>query len=288
MSRGAVTANPSNVLSAFVMSDVRDADSALVRFGMNAVLDDSTPAFTASGDSILAPVLGLFPSTTYHAQVVAFNRCGSTVGEPLPFETGRLPNDLPVYTGTGTTPSPGYVALAAGNYGLVIDNVGRVVWYRFFPNGPGLNFQPQPNGTYAARPPVALGEVASWLEIAPDGSVARTVGCARGLPPRMHDMIAQTDGSYWLLCDDVRTVDLSAQGKSSQTRVMGTSVQWRSATGDVLFEWSPFDHFEIRLGVLDPVDLAGPVINWTHGNALDLDRDGNLLVSFRNLSEVTK
>jgi hypothetical protein len=31
-----------------------------------------------------------------------------------------------------------------------------------------------------------------------------------------------------------------------------------------------------------------PVINWTHGNALDVDSDGNLLVSFRNLSEVTK
>ena len=30
------------------------------------------------------------------------------------------------------------------------------------------------------------------------------------------------------------------------------------------------------------------MINWTHGNALDLARDGNLLLSFRNLSEVAK
>ena len=29
-------------------------------------------------------------------------------------------------------------------------------------------------------------------------------------------------------------------------------------------------------------------MNWTHGNALDLDADGNLLVSFRSLSEITK
>jgi hypothetical protein len=40
--------------------------------------------------------------------------------------------------------------------------------------------------------------------------------------------------------------------------------------------------------VLDAVDRNASVINWTHGNALDLDSDGNLLVSFRNLSEVTK
>ena len=29
-------------------------------------------------------------------------------------------------------------------------------------------------------------------------------------------------------------------------------------------------------------------MNWTHGNALDLDAEGNLLVSFRSLSEITK
>jgi hypothetical protein len=29
-------------------------------------------------------------------------------------------------------------------------------------------------------------------------------------------------------------------------------------------------------------------VNWTHGNALDLDADGNLIVSFRNLGEITK
>jgi hypothetical protein len=69
---------------------------------------------------------------------------------------------------------------------------------------------------------------------------------------------------------------------------MGTDVQWRSATGEVLFEWSPFDHLAIDVSILDLVDLAGPVINWTHGNAIDLDSDGNVLVSYRNLSAVMK
>jgi hypothetical protein len=126
------------------------------------------------------------------------------------------------------------------------------------------------------------------MEITPSGTVTRRLSCARGLQPRMHDLIGQPDGSYWLMCDEIRAVDLSAQGKSPDTRVLGTVVQHRSATGEVLFEWSPFDHLELRLSVLEPADLAGPVINWTHGNSLDLDSDGNLLISFRNLSEVTK
>ena len=45
-------------------------------------------------------------------------------------------------------------------------------------------------------------------------------------------MIAAPDGSYWLLCDETRTMDLSAQGESPHARVLGTNVQHRGATGD--------------------------------------------------------
>jgi hypothetical protein len=271
-----------------VTAYVLDADSVFVRFGMNGAMDITTPSFRTSGDSVLSPLLGLYPNTDYKAQLIAFNACGSTAGQVLAFATDVLPNDLPTYIATGSAPSPGFVVFAVGSYGLVIDNSGRVVWYHRFPNGPGLNFQPQPNGRYAARPPSESGVIASWIEIDAGGSITRSLGCAHDYPPRMHDMIAELDGSYWLLCDETRTMDLSSQSASSHARVLGTSVQHRSAVGDVLFEWSPFDHLEIDLTVLDAVDRNAPVINWTHGNALDLDSDGNLLVSFRNLSEVTK
>jgi hypothetical protein len=220
--------------------------------------------------------------------VVAHNRCGTTASDVLAFDTRPLPADLPSYSAEGSDPAPGYVVFGAGSYGLVIDNTGRVVWYHRFPAGLGLNFQAQPNGRYAARPPSAAGQPGVWVEIAPTGEITRTFGCARGLQPRMHDMIAEPGGGYWLLCDETRTLDLSAQGASSQSRVSGTGVQHRSAAGDLLFDWSPFDHFAVELNILDAADRNAAVINWTHGNALDLDVDRNLLVSFRNLSEVTK
>jgi len=291
ISRSTVTSDAPNVLSALVTADVTLADSVIVRFGVDGNMDGATPSATVDGEAVRAPVLGLHASTSYGAQLVAYNSCGATTGPIVPFTTAALPSDLPTYTAstvTGTSPSPGYTVFAAGAYGLAIDDTGRVVWYYRFPNGPGLNFQAQPNGRYAARPPSSGGDVAAWVELAPDGAITRTFGCASGLQPRMHDLIAEPDGSYWTLCDDVRTVDLSAQGKSKDARVLGTSVQHRSVTGDVLFDWSAFDHLEIELRVLDPVDRDAAVVNWTHGNALDLDSDGNLLVSFRNLSEVTK
>lgn len=286
----AVAANQNNVLSAVVTTGIRWADSVAVRFGPSReALDSITPAvlLPASDDSLGLSVLGLHPASSYVLQVVAFNRCAIVSGSVLAFTTGALPVDLPHYTAGGQDPSPGYVVFAAGNYGLAIDNSGRVVWYHRFPNGPGLNFQAQPTGRYVARPTPSSG-IANFVEITPLGVVARTLGCARGLQPRLHDLIAEQNGAYWVMCDETRTMDLSSVGGAPDALVTGTAIQHISASGNLLFEWSPFEHLRFEITDVDPVERSKPAINWTHGNALDIDNDNNLLVSFRNLSEITK
>jgi hypothetical protein len=125
-----------------------------------------------------------------------------------------------------------------------------------------------------------------WFELDPAGNITRMLGCARGLSSRLHDLIAAEDGSHWILCDESRTMDLRAFGGSSSALVTGTVVQHVGSDGTLLFEWSAFDH--LALADLPPVELLAAAVNWTHGNALDLDADGNLLLSFRSLNEVAK
>jgi len=282
----AVTRNPDNALSAFVQLRVRFADSVQVRYGTGATLDSVAPTVIPSGDVATVPVLGLMPKTTYALRAFVYRGDQMIVGSLIGFTTDSLPSDLPRYIAGGTDPSPGYVAFSAGAYGLVIDNTGRVVWYhRFGAGGPGLNFEPQPNGRYVARPPNAE-PAAAWLEVDPLGVVTRTFGCARSLVARFHDLIGETGGGYWIMCDETRTMDLSSLGGVAAARVMGTVIQHVSASGALLFEWSPFDHFDIT--DLDAASRTTASVNWTHGNALTLDVDGNLIVSFRSLSEITK
>lgn len=283
-----VAPNPSNVLSGIGLARVEHADSIAMALSRDGTAEILTPAVPARNDTTVIPALALHPSTRYEARLLAFSECGKSYSGRLSLVTGNLPSDLPSFSAVGTDPSPGYVAFAAGSYGLVIDNTGRVVWYHHFPGGPGLNFQPQRNGRYAARPAPAAGKAAAWIEIDPLGIVSPGPGCTGALHARPHDMIAQPDGSYWLLCDQTRTIDLSDAGGSSQSLVSGTGVQHIGAQGQLVFEWYPFDHMPVDLDVLDPADRSAIPINWTHGNALDLDADGNLLVSLRNLSEITK
>jgi hypothetical protein len=285
----AVSSNRENVLSATVSVRVRGADSVAVRYRLrDGSTDDSvTAAVQTAGDSAVIPVFGLLPESRYLIWPLAFWANGSVIGDSIELATDTLPSDLPRYTASGTDPSPGYVVFAAGMYGLVIDNTGRVVWYHRFPNGPGLSFMAEPNGRYVARPSTPEpADIESWVEIDALGNATRTLGCGLGLQSRPHDLIATPDGSYWLLCDEVRTMDLTSAGGIAEARVTGTAVQHVSASGEVLFNWSPFDHFAITDGPLS--DRTGASVNWTHGNALDLDVDGNLIVSFRNLGELTK
>lgn len=281
-----VTRNPGNVLSALVSTVTKRADSAAVRYTVSGSgLESVTPRVPVVNDAAVVPVLGLLPDVRYALHIVAYGTDQTVEGDEVEFVTASLPMDLPRYTTSGSDASSGFVAFSAGRYGLVIDNTGRVVWYRMFANGAGLNFQPQPSGRYALRPPDA-DPLAPWIELDPLGDVVRTLGCAHGLVPRFHDLLEDADGGYWLMCDETRTLDLSAVGGVAAARVTGTVIQHLSRSGDLLFEWSAFDHFSIT--DLPAVDRAGVNVNWTHGNALDMDSDGNLVVSFRSLSEITK
>lgn len=283
-----VAANPNNVLSLVVSLNARHADSVAVQYGISgsSALIGRTPAQALQSDSLTLAVLGLRPETRYDLQVVAYGGGKTIVGSTMTRTTGALPADLPVYHANGSAPTPGYVVFAADPYGIVIDNAGSVVWYRRFPNGPGLNFQVQ-SGRYLTRPPPSDPTVtANWLELDALGNVVRTLGCAGDLQPRFHDLLLETDGSYWIMCDETRAMDLTGYGGVAGARVTGTVIQHVSASKTLLLQWSPFDHFAIT--DLQASDRVGAFVNWTHGNALAFAADGNLLVSFRSLNEITK
>ncbi len=286
-----VVANPNMVVAATVRY-LGTGDSVRVRYHVAAATGDSvTPATANTGDTLNLPVLGLLPQTAYVFRAVAFRGGDSAVSDSVTLTTGALPADLPSYT-AGALPGgealSGYVVFSATPYGLVIDRTGRVVWYRSFaPGGPSLNFMAEPTGEFVGRPATPdPNDVDPFVVVDPTGAIVRTVTCGNARVLRFHDIILMADGSAWLMCDDVRTVNLTAFGGASNATVTGTVVQHVSATGAVLFEWNAFDHF--AFDDADSLTLLGANVNWTHGNSLDLDTDGNLLVSFRSLNEITK
>ena len=283
-----VAALPTSVLGAVVTATVANAESVAVRFGpAGSDLDATTPALVTTGAPVTIPVLGLLPETEYALMTVAYGTEGEAAGDTLHLTTGPLPEDLPAFAAGGPAATEGFAAFSTGLYGIVMDNTGRIVWYVKFPGGPSLNFQVQPNGRFIARPGTPdPSDNEPLVEFDVLGNVTRTLGCANGLRPRFHDVLVELDGGYWLMCDETRTMDLSSLGGNANAAVTGTVVQHMGADGTLLFSWSTFDHFSITDA--DASVWSSAIVNWTHGNALDLDGEGGLYLSFRSLNEITK
>jgi hypothetical protein len=289
-----VVANPNMEISALVLFQ-GSGDSVRVRYRVAAQDQDSlTPAFpVSSAEEDTIPVLGLIPVTGYQVRLVVYgggsSSLDSLVSDPLSFSTGSLPLDLPVYHASGTTPLDGYIVFSAAPFGIIIDGTGRVVWYKRFPGtGPSLNVMAQPTGTLVGR--LNTEDPADddpFIELDPAGFERRQLRCANNRPLRFHDLLLSGDGSYWIMCDETRAMDLSALGGDANAQVTGTTLQHVDPAGTLLFEWTPFDHFLIT-DADTSVYRAQAAVNWTHGNSFDFDDDGNILIAFRSLSEITK
>jgi len=276
---------PENVLAAAVGVHAIGYDSAYVEYAAGAAAAARTPGVAFAGDTVVrVPVLGLDTATTYALRVI-LTRAGAADSsvDTLAFSSGSLPTWIPVIGSLGTSGEAGYLALSLPDGAVIVDNTGKVVWYHHSPNGALNSFQAHPNGSYTL-----LGTGATETQFRVLNSLGEQTGTLQclGRPTRFHDLLIAEGGDSWLLCDENRTMDLSGLGGDPAALVTGTVVQHLSAAGAVLWEWNAFDHFAIT--DLPLVDRTGPNVNFTHGNGIGFDDDGNLLLGFRSLSEVTK
>ncbi|MBA3648830.1 MAG: aryl-sulfate sulfotransferase [Chitinophagales bacterium] len=103
-----------------------------------------------------------------------------------------------------------------------------------------------------------------------------------------HDFQIFPDGHSYLLAYDEQIIDMSkvVNNGIDTAHVTGLILQELDKKKQVVFEWRSWDHFDIR----DSYELLHnhADIDLVHGNSIELEQDGNILLSSRHLSEVTK
>jgi len=287
-----VNNNAHNVLSAVVTARSINAAEMAVEYGIDSLFKQQTPFVPVHGDSTRIPVLGLEASRSYAMRVVAISVSGhKTGGKPFTFSTPPIPHDLPrVSVIARQSPSAGFVMLGFAStetpnkfYAVMVDNDGKIVWYRGFDSGI-VDFQKQTNGNYTAFASLE-GSPPHFYEFDNWGNITREFRAGNGLDTGPHEL-RLLNGGYCLFGIQFRAMDFTAIGGAQNANVRGTVVEYhRDNTQSLL--WNPFDHFEV-IDTAPDVSLTAPNINPWHGNAIDIDADGNLLLSFRNSDEITK
>ena len=202
-----------------------------------------------------------------------------------------LPSDFPSRTIlVSNDPSPGKIFLSNFDltntsvpYLMILDNTGKPIFYRKM-NGNCLDFKVQPNGTLTYWD----GSLSYFIALDSAYQVVDNYQCGNGYSTDLHELRVLPNGHALVLSYDPETVDMSQviPGGDPSATVIGLIIQELDREKNVVFQWRSWDHFQITDATHE--DLLASSIDYVHGNALELDNDGNILLSCRHMDEVTK
>ena len=203
-----------------------------------------------------------------------------------------LPQDFPVIQlNTINNPSTGRIFLSNFPFNLnlhnspflvISENNARNYYYKRMP-AVCYDFKVQPNGylTYYS----ALDFI--HYELDSNYNVFDIFYCGNGYAADLHELRVMNDGSAFLLAYDPEIVNMSnyvPNGKPNAT-VTGLIIQKIDIDKNVIFQWRSWDHYKITDAT--HIDFTADSIDYVHGNALEIDKDGNLLISCRHMDEIT-
>jgi len=205
-----------------------------------------------------------------------------------------LPQDIPHYTVSITSPDNGegdifvapfyWTKSTLGSYLLILNGQGQVVYYKSMADAlNAFDFKVQPNGSLSYFDQKA----STYYVMDSHYQVVNTYQAGNGYVADLHDLRILPNGDALLMAYDDETVDMSqvVPGGKKDATVTGLIIQELDPSKNVIFQWRSWDHVAYTDST---VNLTEQKIDLVHGNALALANDGNLLLSSRNLSEITK
>ncbi len=209
-------------------------------------------------------------------------------GEPTIMANGvSVPSTFPWLEVTiNNNPSPGYIFLermSSPQYAMIVDSNGDPVWYQQS-RARDLKVQHDGSITHLSNNAIYSYDL-EFHGYDENFNRTKTYRPVNGYFTDDHELQVLADGGYLIIGGGFMSVDMShyASGGNPNASVLENVLQEFTAEGDLIFQWRSWDHYDI----LDLNELASS-IDFPHMNAIDVDDDGNLVVSSRHISEITK
>ncbi len=175
---------------------------------------------------------------------------------------------------------------------LIVDSTGEPIWFLPLAKDAAMGVRVQE----------FMGKrVLTWYEGTVTGAYGGTyvvfddtyhrrelVRAGAGRHGDLHEFLLTPEHTALITVYQQITADLTSIGGTRNGQLIEGIVQEIDiATGRVLFEWRSFDHVGLDESFQTEQTPAGNV-DYFHLNSIDIDRDGNLLVSARHTSAVYK
>ena len=206
-----------------------------------------------------------------------------------------LPHDFPNYTiFEGANIHDGDIFFSSSssfpankrNYLIITNNIGELKYFKKLNYGAN-DFKLQKNGllSYSTRINSSGDMIAA---VTMDSTFTELDSLQVTDPYRTdnHEFLILENGNYFLLGKIYKYIDLSEYGGYESARIQGCVIQEFNDNNELIFEWNSFDYYQVEDVV--HISLTLPQIDYVHANSIDIDNDGNIILSARHLCEITK
>ena len=185
---------------------------------------------------------------------------------------------------------------APGQHGpMIADDEGRPVWFRPLPKDgeDAFDFKVQ---RYRGEPVLTWweGHHTGWgrgeyVILDPSYREVARVRAGNSYLGDHHEFLITSDDTALITIYEPVPADLSSLGGPEDGVVLdGIAQEVDIETGEVLFEWHSLDHIALEESYEPPPEDPGRSFDYFHINSVEVDHDGNLLVSARKTSAVYK
>jgi hypothetical protein len=202
-------------------------------------------------------------------------------------------------TASGVAPAPGFIFLTPSNGTghdgpTIVDDAGELVWMR---PGTGKAMTDLRVSSYRGEPVLTWwegtnnGGIGSGEHVVIDGSYRELtrIQAVNGRQADLHELQLTPAGTALFFADTGTAPAPAAGATPGYAQVMDCEVQEIDlATGSLVFEWHAADHIALDESVVGAPTGANAVYDYVHANSIDVDTDGNLIVSARNTSAIYK
>jgi hypothetical protein len=193
--------------------------------------------------------------------------------------------------------APGYIFVAAkkgaGQDGpMIVDDQGQLVWFsknRYATDFKVQTYQGELVLTWWEGKVVAGHGVGEYVIFNSSYREINRVRAGNGYEGDLHEFYITPEDTALLTAYVPTQTDLSPISGSEDGAVWdGIAQELDIETGEVLFEWRSLDHVGVEETYREPPQDPSTPLDYFHINSIDIDFDGNFLISAKGTSAVYK
>ncbi len=283
---GNLTIDTNNALRAVINFDTPEESLSIIEYWISGQPDRLNTIKSKFSKEHRIILYKLKPDTQYDFVIKANFTNELLISDTAYFKTNSYPLPEPRFTLTIDSGDvfTGYILIRKVEYPsqqIILDNQGRIVWYQLLDSAVTRFYSWTENQTI-----LSLNTEDHIQEFDLEGNILFELKLGeKGFSKHLHhDIIRDEKKNILSLTRNMKLFDLTKFGGIKEDTVFGDGILVLDSTGNKVWEWDIYQHHN----PLEHENIEQMKKDWSHGNALGIDLDGNYLVSFRNFHQIWK